>query len=70
MSEAVEAVEYELERLGPRSIASAREEAPWRREPPPSESLAALRPYLPRPPRDLAEALHGHAFVKVTRAPR
>jgi ATP-dependent helicase IRC3 len=42
VEEAVQAVDYEVERLGPLAAASALEDAPWRRRPPPPELLPAL----------------------------
>jgi ATP-dependent helicase IRC3 len=48
VEEAVQAVDYEVERLGPLAAASALEDAPWRRRPPPPELLPA--PPERRPP--------------------
>lgn len=42
VEEAVQAVDYEVERLGPLAAASALEDAPWRRRPPPPELLPTL----------------------------
>lgn len=38
---AVEAVDYEIARMGPRALASAREEASWRRAPGPHGAAPA-----------------------------
>jgi len=53
LEEAVEAVDYEVGRLGRRALASARPDAAWRRGAVP----AALAKSLPRPARDHGEAL-------------
>ncbi len=65
LEEAVEAVDYEVARMGPKVAASARPSAPWRRDPVPpalAERLAALRP--PRRASRLGDALAHLAFAE------
>lgn len=61
VEEAVQAVDYEVERLGPLAAASALEDAPWRRRPPPPELLPTLPerrpPSLAQGPLTLGAAL-------------
>jgi len=47
LPEAVEAVDYEVGRLGPRVAATARPHAAWRRQPPPPAARAELRELTP-----------------------
>lgn len=57
--EAVEAVDYEVDQMGPESALSARPEAPWRQQPvdeQTAEALLALKP--PRRARTMGDALH------------
>jgi hypothetical protein len=43
LEEAVEAVDYEIDKRGPAARASARDDAPWRSAPPPAHAVARLR---------------------------
>jgi hypothetical protein len=43
LEQAVEAVDYEIDRLGRAASASARDEAPWRTRPAPPDLVARLR---------------------------
>jgi ATP-dependent helicase IRC3 len=63
LEEAVEAVDYELERFGQSCAASAREEAAWRKAPVPAALLARCR----ENPRTLADALRLLTFDRVSR---
>jgi ATP-dependent helicase IRC3 len=63
LEEAVEAVDYEIARLGRACAASAREGASWRKASAPPALLARLR----EKPRTLAEALRLSAFERVSR---
>ncbi len=63
LEEAVEAVDYELQRFGPRCAASAREEAAWRQAEVPESLLTRCR----EKPRTLAEALRLQTFDRVSR---
>ena len=66
LEEAVQAVDYELDRKGRATSASARPDAAWRAAPPPAGESRALGPS-GRPPRTLAEALQADAFERVVR---
>jgi superfamily II DNA or RNA helicase len=63
LEEAVEAVDYELERFGRACAASAREEAAWRKAAVPERLLARCR----EKPGTLAEALRLLTFDRVSR---
>jgi ATP-dependent helicase IRC3 len=63
LEEAVEAMDYEIERFGRACAASARPDAPWRRAPVPEPLLARCR----EKPSTLAEALRLLAFDRVSR---
>jgi len=63
MEDAVQAVDYEIERLGRASAASARKEAAWRRAPAPEAMLEGLRAK-PRP-QHLGEALQLAAWERI-----
>jgi superfamily II DNA or RNA helicase len=63
LEEAVEAMDYEIERFGRACAASARMEAPWRTGPVPEPLLARCR----EKPSTLAEALRLLAFDRVSR---
>src|SRR5207344_2967773 len=43
LEEAVQAVDYEIDRRGRAALASARDDAPWRYAPPPADLVARLR---------------------------
>ncbi len=68
---AVEAVDYEIQRLGPRAASAALDDAPWRLAPPsPAQiaALAALRP--PRQARTAGQAVGTLAFGTYARRRR
>lgn len=64
LEEAVEAVDYEIARLGRTAAASARSDAPWRSAPAPPSLIDQYR----EKPRSLAEALHRLTFERVARS--
>ncbi|HEU4403915.1 MAG TPA: DEAD/DEAH box helicase [Polyangiaceae bacterium] len=65
LEEAVEAVDYEIERLGRAASASARDDARWRRAPAPEALVRALRAARGLPP-NLGAALRLGAWERVT----
>jgi superfamily II DNA or RNA helicase len=67
VEEAVEAVDFEVERLGRGAAASARHEASWRDEPCPPALAAFLTEARRAPPKRLAEARELAAFVRAHR---
>jgi hypothetical protein len=67
IEEAVEAVDYEIQKMGTLAIQTALPTAPWRRGEVPhplEEQLAQLKP--PRSARTLGEALHYLSFAQRT----
>ncbi len=72
VEEAVEAVDYEVCRTGRGAVASAREEAPWRREDCPPAVAASLAPTKrpASPPLRHAEALALAVFLRVNQPSR
>ncbi len=72
VDEAVDAVDFEVQRRGPHASRSARAEAAWRRAPCPggrAEAVKGVRPGHP-PPRNLGELLALEAWALVLRPPR
>jgi ATP-dependent helicase IRC3 len=65
LEEAVEAVDYEIERLGPAASASARDDAAWRRAPAPEPLVRSLKASWGRP-ANLGQALRLAAWQRVT----
>ena len=72
VDEAVDAVDFEVQRRGPHAARSARAEATWRRATCPTaraEAVTGVRPGHP-PPRNLGELLALEAWALVLRPPR
>ncbi len=65
MADAVQAVDYEVDRLGRRVSASARDDATWRRAPPPERLVRGLRAARGSP-ATLADALRLAVWQRVT----
>ncbi len=66
LEQAVEAVDYEIEQIGRRALASARDDAPWRARPAPQQLIARLRSTSAA--LTTAEALRLSVWKAVTRA--
>ncbi|HEY0706237.1 MAG TPA: DEAD/DEAH box helicase [Polyangia bacterium] len=66
LEQAVEAVDYEIDRMGRAASASAREVAPWRARPAPADLVARLRSN--HRPATLADALRLLVWESVTRS--
>lgn len=67
IEEAVQAVDYEVERMGRSATASARHDAAWRRAPAPADIGTGSKGA--RPPQNLAEALRLAAFERAVVGP-
>ncbi len=65
MEEAVQAVDYEIERAGRASAASARQGAPWRAAPAPEVVVRALRAQVP--PSRWADALQLAVWERIVK---
>ncbi|MFO0630668.1 MAG: DEAD/DEAH box helicase [Polyangiales bacterium] len=72
VDEAVDAVDFEVQRRGPHAARSARAEAPWRRGPCPAARAEAVRGIRPghAAPRNLAELLALEAWALALRPTR
>ena len=66
LEEAVEAVDYEIERRGPAAQSSALDDAAWRYTPPSPETVRQIRPH--DQPHTQAEALQLLVWYAVMRA--